>query len=85
MIKPLQSKLDNKMLPLVFVLVTAVSLSAPAAYFLLQWRTLHQQTGMLATRIASFVQREAHQQPLLWQYDAIKLLQHFKKDRKSVV
>lgn len=66
------------MLPLVFVLGMMVSLSAPAAYFFLQWRALRQQGQMFATRIASFVRREAHQQPLLWQYDTTKILQHFK-------
>ncbi len=77
--RSLSASLARKLQPLVFALALAISLSAPIAYFVLQYQLLHQQSQSFSQRLVSFVQREAQRYPVMWSYNARKLLQHLKR------
>lgn len=76
--RSLSTSLSNKLQPLVFALSLAITLSAPVAYFVLQYQLLTQQSQTFAQQLVTFVQREAQQHPVMWSYNARKLLQHVK-------
>ncbi|TNE45728.1 MAG: sensor histidine kinase [Deltaproteobacteria bacterium] len=77
--RSLSASLARKLQPLVFALALAISLSAPIAYFVLQYQLLQQQSQSFSQRLVSFVQQEAQRYPVMWSYNARKLLQHLKR------
>ena len=73
----LRRYLTARMLPLAVLLAVLVSLSAPLAYFVLTVRTLRTRAEATAVQVAS-VSREVQERPVLWRYDAFKLLAHIR-------
>jgi len=74
----LRRYLSARMLPLVVLLAVLVSLSAPLAYFVLTVRTLRTRAEATAVQVASAISREIQDRPMLWRYDAYKLLAHIR-------
>ncbi|MBK7824505.1 sensor histidine kinase [Nannocystis sp.] len=74
----LRRYLSARMLPLVVLLAVLVSLSAPLAYFVLTVRTLRTRAEATAVQVASAISREIQDRPVLWRYDAYKLLAHIR-------
>ena len=74
----LRRYLTARMLPLAVLLAVLVSLSAPLAYFVLTVRTLRTRAEATAVQVASAVSREVQERPVLWRYDAFKLLAHIR-------
>lgn len=74
----LRRYLSARMLPLAVLLAVLVSLSAPLAYFVLTVRTLRTGAEATAVQVAAAVAREVQERPVLWRYDAFKLLAHIR-------
>ncbi len=74
----LRRYLAARMLPLAVLLAVLVSLSAPLAYFAMTVRTLRTRAHATASQVAAAVSREIQERPVLWRYDAIKLLTHIR-------
>ncbi len=74
----LRRYLGARMLPLVVLLAVLVSLSAPLAYFALTTGTLRTRARATAVQVAAAVSREIQERPVLWRYDALKLLAHIR-------
>ncbi|PCC71035.1 Signal transduction histidine kinase [Nannocystis exedens] len=74
----LRRYLSARMLPLVVLLLVLVSASAPLAYAALQARGLREQARATAVQAADAVAREVQERPVLWRYDAGKLLAHLR-------
>src|SRR5262245_35222477 len=60
--------------PLAFVLLIVVALSAPLAYWLMGIQTMRARAHATADLVAEFIREEAQQRPVLWRYDAPKLV-----------
>ncbi|HAA54759.1 MAG TPA: hypothetical protein DCE42_08370 [Myxococcales bacterium] len=76
---PLGRVLSRRLFPLSLLLLVLVSLGAPCAYFLVQTRELHKQAAQIAQQFARKAEKQAAQQPVLWWYDTLKLVEHFRK------
>ncbi len=74
----LRRYLGARMLPLAVLLAVLVSLSAPLAYFVLSVRTLRAGAAATAVQVAAAISREVQERPVLWRYDAYKLLAHIR-------
>lgn len=74
----LRRYLSARMLPLVVLLLVLVSASAPLAYAALQARGLREQARTTAVQAADAIAREVQERPVLWRYDAGKLLAHLR-------
>ncbi|WAS94012.1 sensor histidine kinase [Nannocystis punicea] len=74
----LRRYLSARMLPLVVLLLVLVSASAPLAYATLQARGLRSQARATAVQAADAIAREVQERPVLWRYDAGKLLAHLR-------
>lgn len=70
--------LSARMLPLTLLLVVLVSASAPLAYFALAARGVGEQARATAVQVADAVAGEMQERPVLWRYDAHKLLAHLR-------
>lgn len=70
--------LSARMLPLTLLLLVLVSISAPLAYFLLAANGLRGQGRTTAVQVADALAREVQERPVLWRYDAGKLLAHLR-------
>ncbi|MFV8750279.1 sensor histidine kinase [Nannocystaceae bacterium ST9] len=62
--------------PLAFVLLFVVALSAPLAYLLMGVQTIRARAGSTASLVAELIREEAQQRPVLWRYDAPKLVRN---------
>jgi len=60
--------------PLAFVLLIVVALSAPLAYLVMGIQTIRARAGATAGLVAELIREEAQQRPVLWRYDAPKLV-----------
>ncbi len=60
--------------PLAFVLLIVVAVSAPLAYLVMGTQTVRTRATATANLVAELIQEEAQQRPVLWRYDAPKLL-----------
>lgn len=60
--------------PLAFVLLIVVALSAPLAYLIMGIQTMRARAQATADLVAEFIREEAQQRPVLWRYDAPKLV-----------
>ena len=65
-----------RLLPLVFLLVAVVSLSAPAASLLLGLREQRSRAAATSLQISRFLRREVRQRPVLWRYNMLSLKRH---------
>ncbi|WP_267683343.1 sensor histidine kinase [Nannocystis sp. SCPEA4] len=74
----LRRYLSARMLPLILLLLVLVSVSAPLAYAALAARGLRAQARATAVQAADAVAREVQERPVLWRYDAGKLLAHLR-------
>lgn len=72
----LRRYLSARMLPLTLLLLVLVSASAPLAYAALAARGLRSQARATAVQAADAIAREVQERPVLWRYDARKLLAH---------
>lgn len=79
----LRRYLAARMLPLAVLLAVLVSLSAPLAYFALTVRTVRTRAEATAVQVAATIGRELQDRPVLWRYDAIKLLAHIRAYTKQ--
>lgn len=74
----LRRYLSARMLPLTLLLFVLVSVSAPLAYFALAARGLRAQAQSTAVQVADAIAREVQERPVLWRYDAAKLLSYLR-------
>ncbi len=75
----LRRYLSARMLPLILLLLVLVSVSAPLAYAALAARGLRaRRRGRRRVQAADAVAREVQERPVLWRYDAGKLLAHLR-------
>ena len=74
----LRAYLSARMLPLTLLLLVLVSASAPLVYAALAARGLREQALATAVQAADAVAREVQERPVLWRYDAGKLLAHLR-------
>jgi signal transduction histidine kinase len=62
--------------PLAFFLLVVVAVSAPLAYLAMGVQTIRTRATATAELVAELIRDEAQQRPVLWRYDAQKLLRH---------
>ena len=62
--------------PLAFFLLVCVSISAPLVYLVMGVKTIRTRAQSTAKLVAELIHEEAQQRPVLWRYDAPKLLRH---------
>lgn len=74
----LRRYLSARMLPLTLLLFVLVSVSAPLAYFALAARGLRAQAQTTAVQVADALVRDVQERPVLWRYDAGKLIAHLR-------
>lgn len=74
----LRRYLSARMLPLTLLLLVLVSASAPLAYVALAVRGLQAQAQATAVQVADAIAREVQERPVLWRYDAGKLMAHLR-------
>lgn len=74
----LRAYLSARMLPLTVLLLVLVSASAPLAYAALAAGGLRGQARATAVQVADAIAREIQERPVLWRYDAGKLLAHLR-------
>ena len=72
----LTAPIRARLLPLVFLLVALVSLSAPAASLLLGLRQQQNRAAAISLQVSQFLRREVRQRPVLWRYNILGLKQH---------
>ncbi|MCX4246370.1 sensor histidine kinase [Paraliomyxa miuraensis] len=74
----LRGYLGARLGPLALLLVAAVAISAPVAFYVLGTRAARVQARATAQQFAAVVRHEAEQRPLLWKYDSPKMLAHLR-------
>jgi signal transduction histidine kinase len=72
----LQRYLAARLGPLAFFLLIVVAVSAPLAYLAMGIQTIRTRATATAELVAELIHEEAQQRPVLWRYDAPKLLRH---------
>ena len=70
----LERHLAARLGPLAFFLFVVVSISAPLVYLVRGVQTIRTRAQSTANLVAESIQEEAQQRPVLWRYDAPKLL-----------
>jgi signal transduction histidine kinase len=70
----LERHLAARLGPLAFFLFVVVAISAPLVYLVRGIQTIRTRAQSTANLIAESIQEEAQQRPVLWRYDAQKLL-----------
>lgn len=72
----LERYLAARLGPLAFFLLVVVAVSAPLAYLAMGVQTIRTRATATAELVAELIREEAQQRPVLWRYDAVKLLRH---------
>jgi signal transduction histidine kinase len=72
----LERHLAARLGPLAFFLFVVVAISAPLVYLVRGIQTIRTRAQSTAKLIAESIQEEAQQRPVLWRYDAPKLLRN---------
>ena len=72
----LERDLAARLGPLAFFLLVVVSISAPLVYLTMGVMTIRTRANSTAKLVAELIHEEAQQRPVLWRYDAPKLLRH---------
>jgi signal transduction histidine kinase len=70
----LERHLAARLGPLAFFLFVVVAISAPLVYLVRGIQTIRARAQSTAKLVAKSIQEEAQQRPVLWRYDAPKLL-----------
>lgn len=76
-------ELASRLLPTLSVFAFIVAVSAPLAYFWMGDRELRQSGINTAEQAAEVIARDAEEEPLLWRYDSLKLVEHLRRFRAS--
>jgi signal transduction histidine kinase len=72
----LERHLAARLGPLAFFLFVVVAISAPLVYLVRGIQTIRTRAQSTAKLVAESIQEEAQQRPVLWRYDAPKLLRN---------
>ncbi|NVB39327.1 sensor histidine kinase [Pseudenhygromyxa sp. WMMC2535] len=72
----LERHLAARLGPLAFFLFIVVTISAPLAYLAMGVKTIQTRATANAELVAELIREEALQRPVLWRYDAGKLVRH---------
>lgn len=72
----LERYLAARLGPLAFFLLVVVTVSAPLVYLAMGVQTIRTRATATAELVAELIHEEAQQRPVLWRYDAPKLLRH---------
>jgi signal transduction histidine kinase len=72
----LERHLAARLGPLAFFLLVVVAVSAPLAYLAMGVQTIRTRATATAVLVAELIREEGMQRPVLWRYDAVKLLRH---------
>ncbi|KIG16696.1 sensor histidine kinase [Enhygromyxa salina] len=72
----LERYLAARLGPLAFFLLVVVAISAPLVYLGMGVKTIRTRASSTAKLVAELIHEEAQQRPVLWRYDAPKLLRH---------
>jgi signal transduction histidine kinase len=72
----LEGYLAARLGPLAFFLLVVVAISAPLVYLVMGVKTIRTRAHSTARLVAELIHEEAQQRPVLWRYDAHKLLRH---------
>ncbi|PRQ03255.1 Sensor histidine kinase LiaS [Enhygromyxa salina] len=72
----LERYLAARLGPLAFFLLVVVAISAPLVYLVMGVKTIRTRANSTARLVAELIHEEAQQRPVLWRYDAPKLLRH---------
>lgn len=70
--------LRERLAPLLVVFGALFAISAPLAFFVMGARELDDRGHSLATQAAETLARYAEEQPVLWRYDSLKLVEHLR-------
>lgn len=76
-------ELASRLLPTLSVFAFIVAVSAPLAYFWMGDRELRQSGLSTAEQAAEVLARDTEEEPLLWRYDSLKLVEHLRRFRAS--
>ena len=76
-------ELASRLLPTLSILAFIVAVSAPLAYFWMGDRELRQSGMGTAEQAAEVLARDTEEEPLLWRYDSLKLVEHLRRFRAS--
>lgn len=74
----LRDELRARLGPSLGVLAFLFAISAPLAYFAMDVRELRARGTVAATQAAETLARYAEEQPVLWRYDSLKLVEHLR-------
>lgn len=72
----LERYLAARLGPLAFFLLVVVAVSAPLVYMVMGVKTIRTRAQSAAKLVAELIHEEAQQRPVMWRYDAPKLLRH---------
>jgi two-component system sensor histidine kinase UhpB len=70
--------LRDRLAPLLVVFGALFAVSAPLAFFVMGARELDDRGRSLATQAAETLARYAEEQPVLWRFDSLKLVEHLR-------
>lgn len=76
-------ELASRLLPTLSIFAFIVAVSAPLAYFWMGDRELRQSGMGTAEQAAEVLARDTEEEPLLWRYDSLKLVEHLRRFRAS--
>lgn len=74
----LVTELRARLGPLLALLAALFAVSAPLAFFVMGARELHARGSTTAHQAAETLARYAEEQPVLWRYDSLKLVEHLR-------
>lgn len=70
--------LRERLAPLLVLFGALFAVSAPLAFFVMGARELDDRGSALASQAAETLARYAEEQPVLWRYDSLKLVEHLR-------
>ncbi|GAB4214934.1 MAG: hypothetical protein OHK0013_40030 [Sandaracinaceae bacterium] len=74
----LRAELAARLGPILAVLAFLFAISAPLAFFAMDVRELRERGRTVASQAAETLARYAEDQPVLWRYDSLKLVEHLR-------
>ena len=72
----LERYLAARLGPLAFFLLVVVAVSAPLVYMVMGVKTIRTRAQSAAKLVSELIHEEAQRRPVMWRYDAPKLLRH---------
>ncbi|MDW8246307.1 MAG: sensor histidine kinase [Sandaracinaceae bacterium] len=70
--------------PLLWLWAFLLSAAPPLAFYVVEMRELRERASSLATEAAQVLARIAEEQPVLWRYDLIKIVDHLRHFQSRV-